>query len=75
MLNVIDHADVDCADDFSQPSRYVIQHYGKKLDEAIRSDSALDGVGSHQGLHLALQAVSDQQVPDFWKPVEEWELD
>jgi hypothetical protein len=37
MFHVLDHADVVCTGDLSQVTRYVIEHYGKRLDDAVRS--------------------------------------
>jgi hypothetical protein len=37
MFHVLDHADVVCSGDLSTATRYVIEHYGKSLDLAIRS--------------------------------------
>ncbi len=37
MFHVLDHAEVVYAGDLSQSTRYVIEHYEKRLDEAIRS--------------------------------------
>ena len=37
MFQVLDHAAVVYTGELSQTTRYIIEHYGKKLDEAIRS--------------------------------------
>ncbi len=37
MFHVLDHADVVYTGELSDSTRYVIEHYNKTLDEAIRS--------------------------------------
>jgi uncharacterized protein (DUF4415 family) len=37
MFQVLDHADVVYTGELSQTTQYVIEHYGNKLDDAIRS--------------------------------------
>lgn len=37
MFQVLDHAAVVYTGELSQTTQYIIEHYGKKLDEAIRS--------------------------------------
>lgn len=37
MFHVLDHTDVVYTGELSQATQYVIDHYGKKLDDAIRS--------------------------------------
>jgi hypothetical protein len=37
MFQVLDHAAVVYSGELSQTTQYIIEHYGKKLDEAIRS--------------------------------------
>lgn len=37
MFHVLDHAEVVYSGDLSQATQYVIDHSGKRLDEAIRS--------------------------------------
>lgn len=37
MFHVLDHADVVYTGELSDSTRYVIEHYNKTLDEAVRS--------------------------------------
>jgi hypothetical protein len=37
MFQVLDHAAVVFSGELSQTTQYILDHYGKKLDEAIRS--------------------------------------
>lgn len=37
MFHVLDHADLVYTGELSQATQFIIDHYGKKLDEAIRS--------------------------------------
>lgn len=66
MFHVLDHAAVVYTGELSQTTQYVIEHYGQRLDEAIRS-----------GIRIvcADQANSRSSVPDFWMPIDDWELD
>ncbi len=37
MFHVLDHTDLVYSGDLSQATKYVLEHSGKRLDEAIRS--------------------------------------
>lgn len=37
MFHVLDHSDLVYSGDLSQATQYVLEHSGKRLDEAIRS--------------------------------------
>ena len=37
MFHVLDHADLVYSGDLSQATQYVLEHSGKRIDEAIRS--------------------------------------
>lgn len=75
MFNVLDHADVVYTGELSQATQYVIEHYGKKLDDAIRSGIKIAYIAPACSLNFVRQAALGGIVPDFWMPVEEWELD
>lgn len=75
MFNVLDHARVVFTGELSQTTQYVIEHYGKKLDEAIRSGIRIVSADPHRSLARADQHNGGRAVPDFWKPIEEWRLD
>lgn len=75
MFHVLDHADVVYTGELSQATRYVIEHYGVKLDEAIRSGIKIAYTDSQHRLNEAAQSRFGSGVPDFWKPQEEWTLD
>ena len=73
MFQVLDHAAVVYTGELSQTTQYVIDHYGKKLDEAIRSGIKIiyaDPIQSE-----IREGVPGRVVPDFWKPFEDWTLD
>ena len=53
----------------------VIEHYGIKLDEAIRSGIKIAYTDSLHSKNQAAQTTFGSSVPDFWKPHEEWTLD
>lgn len=37
MFHVLDHANIVYTGELSDTTQYVIEHYGKKLDEAVRA--------------------------------------
>lgn len=75
MFQVLDHATVVYIGELSQTTQYVIERYGKKLDEAIRSGIRIAYVDPHLLLDAAGEPILASPVPDFWKPFEEWEID
>lgn len=75
MFHVLDHADLVYSGDLSQSTQYVIEHYDKNLDEAIRSGIKILYTDSLHGLSEVQQTASVISFPNFWKPVEDWELD
>lgn len=75
MFHVLDHADVVYTGELSQATRYVIEHYGVKLDEAIRSGIKIAYTDSMHRINGAAPTRFGNGVPDFWKPHEEWTLD
>lgn len=71
MFHVLDHAEVVYSGDLSQATRYVIEHLGKSLDEAIRSGiRILFSDESHRPPKG--QATAS---PAYWNRVEDWEID
>jgi hypothetical protein len=66
MFQVLDHAAVVYTGELSQTTQYILEHYGKKLDEAIRA-----------GIKIAYteQSALEHVVPEFWKPYEDWTVD
>ena len=75
MFHVIDHADVVYTGELSQTTQYVIEHYGNELDEAIRSGIRISYADPHLRLYEVGESVLDNNIQDFWKPVEDWEID
>ena len=75
MFHVLDHADVVYTGELSHATRYGIEHYGGKLDEAIRSGIKIASPDSLHRLNQAAQTRFGSSIPDFWKPHEEWTLD
>ena len=66
MFQVLDHAAVVYTGELSQTTQYIIEHYGQKLDEAIRSGIKIAYI-EHSGL--------EHGAPELWKSGEEWALD
>lgn len=57
MFHVLDHAAVVFSGELSQATRYVIDHYGQQLDEAIRSGIKIAYTESLTRLDGAAQAM------------------
>ena len=75
MFHVLDHADVVYTGELSQATLYVVEHYGVKLDEAMRSGIKIACTDSLNCLNEAARTRFGSGIPDFWKPHEEWTLD
>ena len=75
MFHVLDHADVVYTGELSQTTQYVIEHYGQKLDDAIRSGIKIVYADPFRSLNQAGELGLRSSVPDFWMPIEDWELD
>jgi hypothetical protein len=57
MFQVLDHSAVVYIGELSQATQYVIEHYGKKLDEAIRSGIRIDYADPHR--RVSVSAVGE----------------
>ena len=75
MFYVLDHADVVYTGELSQATLYVVEHYGVKLDEAMRSGIKIACTDSLHRTNESTRARFGSGIPDFWKPHEEWTLD
>lgn len=75
MFQVLDHADVVYTGELSQTTQYVIEHYGNKLDDAIRSGIRIAYADARSLLNEFGETILGSVVPDFREPVEDWELD
>ena len=73
MFQVLDHAAVVYSGELSQTTQYIIEHYGKKLDEAIRSGIKIIYTDPIQ--IDARQAAPGKSVPDSWQPFDDWAAD
>jgi hypothetical protein len=73
MFQVLDHAAVVYTGELSQTTQYIIEHYGKKLDEAIRSGIKITYTDPIQS--DARQGAQGRVVPEFWKPFDDWTVD
>jgi hypothetical protein len=58
MFHVLDHADLVYTGELSQATQFIIDHYGKKLDEAIRSGIRIAYTDAFHGLSEARQVLS-----------------
>lgn len=75
MFQVLDHAIVVYIGELSETTQYVIEHYGKKLDEAIRSGIRITYADPRFCFNEASESVSSGTPHDFRKPVEDWKID
>jgi hypothetical protein len=75
MFHVLDHADVVYTGDFSQSTQYVIEHFGKKLDEVVRSGIRILHTDMLHSLSHAKEAVLGNDTPDYWRPIDDWKVD
>lgn len=73
MFHVLDHADVVYTGDLSQSTQYVIERYGKKLDEAVRAGISILYSDARHSLQQAREMV--RESTDLWRPIEDWKVD
>jgi len=71
MFHVLDHSELVYSGDLSQATQYVIEHSGKRLDQAIRSGIRILYSDALHSLTQARQSVS----PGYWAPIDDWLLD
>jgi hypothetical protein len=69
MFKVLDHANVVFAGSLSQTTQYVIEHYGCRIDDAIRA-----------GISISPSFPADQEpttrsMRRYGDPIEDWEVD
>ena len=75
MFHVLDHADVVYTGELSQTTRYVSEHYGNKLDGAIRPDIRIEYADPRLQWSEVAETSHGSTARDFWQPVEDWEID
>lgn len=75
MFQVLDHSAVVYTGELSQTTQFVIDHYGGRLDEAIRSGIRIGYADPFRRLNEFAETTHDSTIPNFWKPIEDWELD
>lgn len=73
MYHVLDHSDVVYTGDLSASTQYIIDHYGKRLDEAVQAGIRLLYTDMLHTLNHAMGAVLGK--PDPWHPIEDWKID
>ncbi len=57
MFHVLDHSELVYSGDLSQATRYVLEHSGKRLDEAIRSGIRILYSDALHALNLGARAA------------------
>ncbi len=75
MFHVLDHAAVVYTGELSEATQYIIERYGIKLEDASRSGIRLARTEPPNRMNEATQTLYGFNVPDFWKPFEDWMLD
>lgn len=75
MFHVLDHADVVYTGELSQTTQYVLEHYGTKLDDAIRSGIRIAYADSRSSSHKVGETIPGSAATDCRKPDEDWEID
>lgn len=75
MFHVLDHADLVYTGDLSQSTQYVIDHYGKKLDEAIRTGIKILYSDTLHSLNQAREPMLGTTPANLWHPIEDWKVD
>jgi len=75
MFHVLDDAEVVYTGELSQTTQYVMDHHGDTLDGAIRSGIRISCADPRLRLNEAGESIHDSAAPDFWRPVEDWEID
>lgn len=66
-----DHAKVVFSGQLSQATGYVMEHYGRQLDEAILSGIRILYTDALRGLEEVLQTVRDSRASKFRHPIED----
>lgn len=75
MFQVLDHDDVVYTGELSQATQYVIDHYGHKLDGAIRSGIRVAYADPHFQWKEVAETGNASAARYFWQPIEDWEID
>jgi hypothetical protein len=73
MYHVLDHSDVVYTGDLSASTQYIIDHYGKRLDEAVQTGIRLLYTDMLHTLNHAKDVVLGD--PDHWRRIEDWKVD
>lgn len=75
MFLVLDHNAVVYTGELSQTTQYVIEHYGSKLDAAIRSGIRIAYADALSLMNEFGETFLGAANPDFRDPAEDWEID
>ncbi|MCX7167879.1 MAG: hypothetical protein NTV11_16610 [Rhodocyclales bacterium] len=72
MFHVLDHAGVVYTGELSQATQYIIEHYGNKLDEAIRSGIKITWTDPLHRFNEETQTMAGNWIPDLRSQGEAW---
>lgn len=75
MFHVLDHANLVYTGELSQTTQYVIEHYGRKLDESIRCGIRIVYGDPLRGLNQSQESVAGTTVPVLPNPAQGGTLD
>jgi hypothetical protein len=75
MFHVLDNSGVVYTGDLSESTQYVIEHYGQRLDEAVRSGIKILYTDMLHSLTHAKEIVRGSANPELWHPIDDWRVD
>jgi hypothetical protein len=75
MFHVLDHAEIVYSGDLSESTRYVIDRYGQRLDEAVRCGVRILYTDMLHGLQHAKEVARGGANPELWHPIADWRVD
>lgn len=67
MFHVLDHNDIVYSGDLSQSTQYILEHYGTRFDEAIRTGIKILYSDPSHSLNEARQALRGDPKPAGFK--------
>jgi hypothetical protein len=67
MFHVLDHEVVVYTGSLSQATQYVLEHFGARLDEAIRAGVRILYTDALHSFNQPRQEL----IPDYWDPIDD----
>lgn len=75
MFHVLDNSGVVYTGNLSESTQYVIDHYGQRLDEAVRSGIKILYTDMLHSLTHAKEIVCGHPSHELWHPIDDWRVD